>query len=428
MVNILIGLICIVLIIRQYSVDKLFTSTTIWLFCYLLIFSFYPLFAEDIFENSGLIGYFSLVGIFSFSFGLLIAKKIRFKKKINVNLKKRSFIPDYKLAFLIFFIFFIISIFVLISNVGMSRIKMILMGQLASKKIILDNQINSSPFTFSLHVLVPCILSMWVSSRTKFQKFVSLICLFVYVLETILFSFTRIFLISIILVILFYETKDYKKNKQLLIACLGVISLFLLMTFMNFSRSLGIGALLNFKYYLNVDFVFESTDFAACYFWFNKMLNFDVMYLNPITWFKPLFAFIPRSIWMNKPEPMSMQMLKIMSPETANIGSIAGCTILGEGYSIFGVVGIILYCLVWGIVCVKIDDVYKKRLKDGNDNSFFNVVYYLFSTFIVMSAHRGDWSQYMTIVLWFYILPMFIISKLHIKVNKKFVFIRRRNE
>ena len=112
-----------------------------------------------------------------------------------------------------------------------------------------------------------------------------------------------------------------------------------------------------------------------------------------------------------------MQVLKYINPMKAASGySTAGNSVLGEGYAILGYFGIVLFPFLWGTVCGKLDKRYYRRLKSGADHCLQNICYYIFAVFIVISGQRGDWCQYMTIVIWFYMLPMYIMSKVSLKI------------
>ena len=107
-----------------------------------------------------------------------------------------------------------------------------------------------------------------------------------------------------------------------------------------------------------------------------------------------------------------MQVLKQINPGLAATGySTAGNSVLGEGYAVFGLVGIFLAPFIWGVVCTVLDESYYNRLEEGKDQSIWTIAYLIFAVFVVISGQRGDWSQYMTIVLWFYLLPLYCIGR-----------------
>lgn len=413
MIKIIILIIGVLNLINLYKRKKIASSSSIWIICYLLIFVIYPIYSDDTYNNSSLIDILALIGIIIFSIGRFFGKKIVFKKRNN-NIKKYM-IPGFKISLLFFSLFFIISLYFLNKYIGAQGVLSILKGTLTSKKIVLNDN-NSNSITFSMHLLVPCILSMWITSKNGTQKIISAICMLVYITETILFGFTRIFLISILAIILFYEIRNLNNKKQIIVVSIVGCSLVLLLVFMNFIRSLGLSNYVSFRNYINIDYIFESTDFGASYRWFDSLLNYEPMYINPVVYLKPFLVFIPRSIWITKPEPLSLQILREIDPFLANSGySTAGNSVLGEGYALLGYFGMFFNCFLWGFICEKLDNRYQKRLIEGNESNLLNIYYYIFAVFIVISGQRGDWSQYMTIVLWFYFLPMYLFSLLHTK-------------
>lgn len=303
----------------------------------------------------------------------------------------------------------------LIRILGISGILSIISGTTTSKQFSLGNS-ESSSYTLTVHLLVPCILCLWMTAESKKQRVNSIVCLCLYMLLTILFSFTRIFLISIFAMILIYEIRNKSKREQLFLLIFAVAGLTLLLASMNFLRTFGLNTERSFKDMLDLDYLFESTDFNFSYYWFNELLKVKSPYINPIVYLKPIFAFIPRSIWTNKPEPLSMQVLKYINPAKAATGySTAGNSVLGEGYAMFGYFGMFLFPFLWGTVCGKLDKRYYSRLNSGEDHCLQNICYYIFAVFIIISGQRGDWCQYMTIVIWFYILPMYFMSKISLK-------------
>lgn len=421
MLKLATSIVCILIVLGLYKNKQLISSSTMWIFCYLLIFIVYPIYSLTEFAHEELIDLLSLIGILVFYFGHSFAKKFNFKfnDKKNIKLKKELVFPEFKVSLFFFIVLFIISIYTIIRIIGFGGIVSVLKGALTSKSLILGNS-SSNIITFSLYLLFPCVVCMWVSSNTKLQKICSLISLFIFVIETSLFEYTRIFLITIVAIIFFYEVRNMKSKRQAVLAFGTLISAIVLMVFMNYIRCMGLARATEFSDYVNIDYIFESTDFGASYKWFDRLLDYDDIFINPIVYLKPLYAFVPRSIWMNKPEPMSLQILKIINPSLAAAGySTAGNSVLGEGYALIGYFGMFFNCFLWGFICEKFDLHYRKRIENGRDSSLLNLYYYIFAIFVVISGQRGDWSQYMTIVLWFYFLPMYIFSKLRTRKDMR---------
>lgn len=419
MFKFLIFMVACLIFFCLYKSNRLVSSSALWVFCYVLIFVVYPVYDENnSFQNESMIDQIAFWGLISFYIGITFGNRL----VIQSNKIKRSraiLCPDYNIANIMFWIFFAISMVVLVKELGIAGIKEIVSGNMTSKEFAFGKDSSSSTYVFSVHLLVPCILCLWMTAKSSKQRINSILCLLIYIAETILFGFTRIFLISILAMILIYEIRNKSKQKQIVVLSIGIIGLAVALVAMNFVRTHGLNSSRSFKDMLDLDYIFESTDFSSSYHWFDELLKFESPYINPIVYLKPIFAFIPRAIWASKPEPLSMQILKYINPAIAASGySTAGNSVLGEGYAICGEFGMILFPFVWGTICGKLDKGYYLRLSEGEDNCLQNICYYIFAVFIVISGQRGDWCQYMTIVIWFYMLPMYVMSKISFKIRK----------
>ena len=413
MLKILIIVISLFALLFNYSKKQIISASSLWIICYLLIMVIYPLYVKDeTFKNEGLIDILALLGIICFFIGLYWGNRYTIKVIKREQENKFNIIPDYKISAIIFVVLFVVSIIVLVYLLGIVGIRDIIRGATTSKQFTLNSDRSSSVYGYVIHLMIPCILAMWLTSNTKKKKAFSIISLLLYIIETILFGFTRIFLISIIAIILIYEIRKFPQNKQIRYTILGSVVLAAAMVSLNFIRSLGLGRIGDLASYINLDYIFESTDFGASYYWFDRLLERDSPFINPIVYLKPVFMLIPRELWMTKPEPLSLQVLKYLDPARAATGyTTAGNSVLGEGYAVLGYWGIILYPMIWGIVCGRLDRNYYRRINNGIDTCLSNIFYYVFAVFIVISGQRGDWCQYMGIVCWFYFLPLYVMSK-----------------
>lgn len=421
MLKIAVLLGCCAVVAYNYKNKRLISSSSLWVFCYALIFVVYPLYETNaVFKNEEKIDGLAFLGIVFYYIGLSFGSRLVLKKKKRNQLNKvllPQLFPQYKIANILFWVFFALSIIVLVAQLGTNGIASILTGRMTAKQFALGSDSNNSMYVFSVHLLVPCVLTLWMTATNKKQKINSVLCLGIYVLETVLFGFTRIFLISIVAMIVVYEIRNVSQNKQAILVLAGIVCLTLIMVSMNFIRTFGLRSDRSLKNIFDIEYIFESTDFGASYDWFDVLLNFKSPYINPVVYLKPVFAFIPRTIWKGKPEPLSMQVLLYVNPAKAATGySTAGNSVLGEGYAIFGSAGILIFPLLWGTICGKLDKRYYKRLRTGADHCLQNICYYIFAVFIVISGQRGDWCQYMTIVIWFYMLPMYIMSKVSLRL------------
>jgi len=426
MLKLLILLISGILIAYTYRRGRLLSSVSVWVLCYNMIFVVYPLwgFSNEI-NNGEIIDVLALIGIVSFAIGTILAEKHRFVVKRNatnnLSSRRKYIFPSFQLAHILFWIIFAVTVYILVTRLGTSGIRRLLSGQVTAKKLALTYDVTSGTYVFAVHLLVPCVLVLWVTANTKRERIISIIALSLYVVETLLFGFTRIFMITILGIIFFYSARKLEKGRQLRLAIIGAASLVLLMVFMNFIRTFGLQSQTTFRERLDLEYMFTSTDFGASYKWFSRLLEFGYPHISISAYFKPIFALIPRAIWADKTRPLSLQILRMIDPAKAATGYLtAGNSVLGEGFAIMGYFGIVIFPFLWGYICVRLDKRYYERLAQGNDQCLSNIFYYIFAIFIVISGQRGDWSQYNTIVLYFYMLPMYLMSRFTLGINRNY--------
>lgn len=408
MIKLITFIICLFVIRYNYKNDRFLSSASIWVFCYILIFLATPIFTQETYNNEDAIDIYAFGGIILFFMGVLLSG---INKGSNRALRITA-LPEYRILCAGFIICFVISIITLEGQIG--TIQSILNANTTSKVVALEgeNQMLDS-HSISVQVMFCLVFSMFVSSKDKKQRNISVLCLIFYLTESIILAFTRIFLISLIGMILLYVLRNKTQARQAIYTAIGAFGLLMLLIIMNFIRCFGFGSKITFGSIFNLDYMFESSDFSASYYWFDRLLSIDSPYINPLTYLKPFLIFIPRSVWPDKPEQVSMQILKILDPALVSTGfSTAGYSVLGEGYGILGYLGIFVSPLIWGLICGRLDYKHTQRLKAGINSSFQNVSYYIFAVFVVVCGQRGDWNQYMIIVIWLYLLPLYVMIKL----------------
>lgn len=409
--KLLITLIIIFNFASNYRRGRFLSSSTVWMLCYFMIFVLYPLTVDEhLYINASTIDLYAFIGILAFTVGGTIGRLKR--SGIQRPSKSEVIAPNKSVAWVLFWIFLAASVALLISQIGVGGISQVLSGKMTSKQLTLRDGGIESSFTFAIHLLVPCVLALWVTANNEKDKRRALISLLIYIVMTLLFGFTRLFLISIIAMLVIFSLRHTSIHQQVVYTAFSIIALLFAMVILNFIRCFGLGEPISFKTIFDIDYIFESADFSSSYHWFNELLSTHIDLINPVVYLKPLFAFIPRAIWDFKPQPLSMQVLKQINPGLAATGySTAGNSVLGEGYAVFGLVGIFLAPFIWGVVCTVLDESYYNRLEEGKDQSIWTIAYLIFAVFVVISGQRGDWSQYMTIVLWFYLLPLYCIGR-----------------
>ncbi len=348
------------LITHNYRKRRLISSSSLWIVCYLLIFVLYPLFSGKLFNNANLIDICAIIGFVFYGLGIGLGERISLTKN-----RKRTSIPDFNLSYTGFWVVLILFVASLLTKIGTSGIRAVFQGTITATQLAWSDELSmGNMFIYLMNMLIPFVIAVWVQANkdNKGDKIKAIVCLGIFFVVSLVFSYTRLFIICTLIVILLFEMRYKSPRRQLLVGGIAVIILTLFMIFLNFFRNFGSSNAGNFWSYINIGYVFESTDFGASYKWFDELLNYDSPYIIPITYLKPLFAFIPRSIWPTKPEPISLEILKMINPALAQTGySTAGNSVLGEGYAVMGWIGIAIFPLIWGAVCTYLDRKYQLR-------------------------------------------------------------------
>ncbi|BDG37651.1 hypothetical protein PcaKH15_35570 [Parageobacillus caldoxylosilyticus] len=141
----------------------------------------------------------------------------------------------------------------------------------------------------------------------------------------------------------------------------------------------------NFEVYF--DYLKMSTDVSWSY-WLASIIIEKNIEIDPIILLKPLAIFIPRSIWENKPLPMSLQIARDLNLSDNTLLSVpAG--IVGEAYGYFGIFGVMMWGWIWGAVTAYLDKEIQIKLNE-RDNSLNILILITLSIQIITGAIRGD--------------------------------------
>jgi len=251
------------------------------------------------------------------------------------------------------------------------------------------------------------------SVKNKYLKWISLLLinvLFIY-FNIIIFSGSRITIIRPVLIILFYYSL-INELKFLISGGLIFISIFLFgiyRQFMSYENSLQ----MTFEYiekFNTIDFyniLIQSFDFTTVYDIFIMLTNFSFDFSMGDTYLKILYQFIPREIWVDKPENVTIMMTKLFRPEQFDIGVSYNPSILGEMYYNFADFGVIVGCILVGTFLAFLTN-FGNRAKQSN---YYSLIYAVMLVLIIEEA-RGAFSNITTTYLVFYILPsLFCISR-----------------
>lgn len=409
--------ISILILIICFRRGRLISSVSFWVICYEMIFVVAPWALEkQVFSHAKEIEIYSTVGIFLFGVGMLFSRhliKIRLFPVDSIIYKNMDELPHvFFQAHVAYWVIFVITAVLIIIEIGSNGIRGVFIGSISATTLSLEDTVASSHYySYSGFLLIPSLLVVWMSAVNDNQKRERIWCLVSFVIIQAVFSFTRVWLICTVTIVLIFEIQKYKEYTKLFFLLAVFIVGILVMSFLNIMRGLGIGNVV-LSSVLNYENIISGADFFASYKWFNRLLDIEPPYINPIVYFKPVYAFIPRSIWPSKPSQMSLQILKMLEPALAASGySTAGNSVLGEGYAVLGKPGIFIWPFVWGLLCERIDKNQYERIAGGKLKCLACLFYYIFAVFIVVSAQRGDWSQYMIQFLWMFMLPAYLLVK-----------------
>ena len=124
----------------------------------------------------------------------------------------------------------------------------------------------------------------------------------------------------------------------------------------------------------------------------------------------PVIMWIPRFIWPDKPlgteYPLTIGIMKSCGDDSIKGAAMASPNIT-EYYLDFGVIGIIVYSFILGIVCRKMLRLYYGR-------SLYGVIKYaLFCGFLIQLINRGYMAQLVTLIVILY-LPLLLYRKYYV--------------
>lgn len=238
-----------------------------------------------------------------------------------------------------------------------------------------------------------------------------------YLLFIIFYAYGWRFIIYIVAVsgaIVFYRTRN-KQPQMSHIITLGAI-LFLYSTIGGMMRGAmrsGENAAVksveteNFIYTLESNFDIYKTYYGVVQTYPSKE---DFWYGQAVI-ASPIIMWIPRFVWPNKPlgteYPLTIGIMKSCGDTSIKSAAMASPNIT-EYYLDFGVIGVIVYSFILGIVC-------KRMLKLYYGKSLYGVIKYaLFCGFLIQLINRGYMAQLTTLIVILY-LPLLLYRKYYVK-------------
>jgi len=160
----------------------------------------------------------------------------------------------------------------------------------------------------------------------------------------------------------------------------------------------------DFSSHLSPQFVYnvfaQAFDYPATYDIFLLLNNKDYSLGMGDTYLKLLYQFIPRGIWPDKPENITIVMSKIFRPEQYEMGVSYNPTLLGEMYYNFSYAGVVAGCFLTGF---GLGWLYKFGRRHINSPPMV----FLYAVLIVsiIEQGRGAFSNITMSYLVFYVIP-----------------------
>ena len=142
------------------------------------------------------------------------------------------------------------------------------------------------------------------------------------------------------------------------------------------------------------------------------MKTFDFVSNNSLQYGRQLLGaflfFIPRNLWFNKPVSTGTMIQNSFGfyRDAANVSS----SLISESYVDFGFIGIVVYALLFGIICKKIDN---KILEYSNSNKIDGLLLLLMPTLIFFLC-RGP-----LLSVWGFVSSFIVIGKIMSYIAKK---------
>ncbi|MGW7834704.1 O-antigen polysaccharide polymerase Wzy [Staphylococcus xylosus] len=328
-------------------------------------------------------------------------KKIRFKDK-NIKLIKYK---NIKFSNIVYSFLSLILIIIL-------GVEIITTGTVSTLE--LNSWIKMMQASILLGFLYTSYLR-FLFADTKKSKVMNFIIIIIAVLIVLTFVFgRRILIYPTIAAIIIYIYRTGYKPSILKVSILSIFSIFIGLPLLMSIRTLGIkDGVSNFieiikgDYNQYLNYLAIGTDVTYSYSLAAIILSEDVK-ITFLTLFKPLFIFIPRSIWPNKPEALSEALVHKMNlPFEKGMSIPPG--LVGESYVYFGIIGVILVGIIFGVICGIADNYSQHLIKQKNGRNSINLIMIIIVMIqIIMGSIRGDTATNIQESLYLF-LPLLLI-------------------
>lgn len=268
-------------------------------------------------------------------------------------------------------------------------------------------------------------LYLYNSNNTR-NKVKSLFLILISVIVVTIFIFgRRILIYPTIAILVLYIYKKGKTPNLLHLSAIALSTILIILPLMMSIRTYGLkDGFVNFKdilvgdYNKYIDYLAVGTDVNYSYSLATIITNYQV-HVNILTLFKPLFIFIPRSIWPNKPQPLSEEIVKKLNfPFDQGMSIPPG--FVGEAYIYLGVFGIILASIIFAIFCGLADQYSLSLRKAENGIYSINLILItILSIQLIMGSIRGDTATNIQEALYLFIPLALLLWLSQIKLKFK---------
>lgn len=336
-----------------------------------------------------------LISIFSY---LAIYRNVKINsvnrgKKVNVCIKNSTI--------LILFLISLVCLVVAIKDIGFLN----LFSRSENTYSLVGNSMFNSIFT---HLLKCIPVYAFVVTYYKYGK-VNLIGALL-LLEIFILNFptstTRFWMGAIYIgIFLLIFNKKILNNR--------IYDLLILMTFTIFFSFLYL-----FKFY-DIDYIFteglsiksisesyNSVDYDAYSIiprTQHYVKNYDYVYGHQLL--GTILFMVPRGIWENKPVPSGQFIVESQNQAYTNVS----CPLISEGYLNFGVFGIIVFHMLLGLICKKLDTIYWMK----KDSSMYLSILYPFLLGFLLYFERGALHP-ATVYLFCFCIPIIFLWCLNV--------------
>lgn len=301
------------------------------------------------------------------------------------------------------------------------------LGALISEGAKLLIEADSDSSFIPIEICIICLnfisILMFEEAHTVKQKIIMFACIVISLILSSTFVFARrIVIFPIVIVWALHYMRSKNKKSLLLFTIPFVLALIIIMIVMMSARTFGINNAISSLISLSdmggsleaVQYFASATDFAFNFNYLAVQLQTDNVSVTPLTYLKPLFLLIPRSLWPGKPEAFCVLIMRELGVNLDVANFSAGTGLIGEALATLGIAGIIIIPSLWGIICGFLDThIYRRYIHKGVLSQItvgiFAYLFFMIQT--ITGAHRGDTGN-AVIEFIIDIVPLLILLKI----------------